>query len=461
MATERKYLSLEKLGLYDTKIKALINTKDGETLASAKAYADSLATNYDAAGSASTVQGNLDAEIARAKAKEDELAASIASTQGEVDALETYVGTIPTIEGEETPADVIAYINKKTEGIATDGALAELQTQVTINKNDITTIKGDYLKASDKTELANAISDEEARATGAESALSTRIKTIEDDYLKTADKTALQNTIDANKQILDAVKEDVDTFFADADMTAQAKDTLKEIQDYINSDVSAAAEMAASIKQNSDAITALDTKVGTIPEGAVSTNVVAYVDEKVGAEKTRAEGVESGLDTRISAIETKFGSGDGSVADMIADAKAEAISEATSTAAADATTKADKALSDAKTYANGLNTAMDTRVKAVEATSHTHSNKALLDTYTQTEANLADAVAKKHEHANATVLDGIKASDVTTWNTVTSKASQTDLEAEITRATAAEQANAEAIAAFVEISEAEINALFA
>ena len=47
---------------------------------------------------------------------------------------------------------------------------------------------------------------------------------------------------------------------------------------------------------------------------------------------------------------------------------------------------------------------------------HTHSNKALLDTYTQTEADLADAVSKKHEHANASVLDGISAEDVTAWN---------------------------------------------
>ena len=47
---------------------------------------------------------------------------------------------------------------------------------------------------------------------------------------------------------------------------------------------------------------------------------------------------------------------------------------------------------------------------------HTHSNKALLDTYTQTEADLADAVSKKHEHANASVLDGISAEDVQAWN---------------------------------------------
>jgi len=36
---------------------------------------------------------------------------------------------------------------------------------------------------------------------------------------------------------------------------------------------------------------------------------------------------------------------------------------------------------------------------------HTHVNKSLLDTYTQTEVNLADTVAKKHTHANMAALD--------------------------------------------------------
>ncbi len=71
---------------------------------------------------------------------------------------------------------------------------------------------------------------------------------------------------------------------------------------------------------------------------------------------------------------------------------------------------------EAKTYADGLNTAMDARVQAVEADKHTHSNKVLLDTYTQTEENLADAVAKKHEHSNKTVLDGIDAGKVAAWD---------------------------------------------
>lgn len=47
---------------------------------------------------------------------------------------------------------------------------------------------------------------------------------------------------------------------------------------------------------------------------------------------------------------------------------------------------------------------------------HTHANKELLDSYTQTEADLANAVAKVHEHSNKDVLDGITSSDVANWN---------------------------------------------
>jgi hypothetical protein len=52
-----------------------------------------------------------------------------------------------------------------------------------------------------------------------------------------------------------------------------------------------------------------------------------------------------------------------------------------------------------KADANGLPvnaTNTDAQVAAAVTNSHAHANKALLDTYTQSEANLADAVAKKH-----------------------------------------------------------------
>lgn len=47
---------------------------------------------------------------------------------------------------------------------------------------------------------------------------------------------------------------------------------------------------------------------------------------------------------------------------------------------------------------------------------HTHANKELLDSYKQTEADLANAVARVHEHGNKAVLDGITADKVTEWD---------------------------------------------
>ena len=47
---------------------------------------------------------------------------------------------------------------------------------------------------------------------------------------------------------------------------------------------------------------------------------------------------------------------------------------------------------------------------------HTHANKELLDSYTQTEADLANAVSKVHEHGNKSVLDGITSAKVTSWD---------------------------------------------
>lgn len=55
----------------------------------------------------------------------------------------------------------------------------------------------------------------------------------------------------------------------------------------------------------------------------------------------------------------------------------------------------------------GLSNVPNLDTTAAVVNNHTHSNKALLDTYTQTEANIADAVTKKHSHANQTALDNV------------------------------------------------------
>lgn len=76
-----------------------------------------------------------------------------------------------------------------------------------------------------------------------------------------------------------------------------------------------------------------------------------------------------------------------------------------------------------------LENTLATKIATLEGKAHEHTNKALLDTYTQTEANLADAVTKKHEHSNKTVLDGITAEKVNAWDKVSEKANDTDLAA--------------------------------
>lgn len=85
--------------------------------------------------------------------------------------------------------------------------------------------------------------------------------------------------------------------------------------------------------------------------------------------------------------------------------------------------------------------ATEPRLEALEAVDHDHANKELLDTYTQTEANLADAVAKKHEHANAEELAKIVDGDKAKWDKAV-----TDLADEIARAKAVEEDNADAAA---------------
>ena len=45
------------------------------------------------------------------------------------------------------------------------------------------------------------------------------------------------------------------------------------------------------------------------------------------------------------------------------------------------------------------------RVEELEEEAHTHENKDLLDTYTQSDTDLADAVEKKHVHPNRSLLD--------------------------------------------------------
>ena len=438
---EKKYLDWLGLVEYDGKIKAHVKAGDDATLAAAKGYADGLAVNYDAAGSAATAkseavsyvdgkvtelnttisgvktiaeQGVSDAATAQAAAEAAQTAAD--GAQADVDALETYVGTIPSTA---TATDIVGYVQEKTAGIATDTALEELTGRVAQAESDIDAIQADYLVAADKEELAGDIADAQAAA--------------------------------------DAVQAEMDAFKLAADVQEGAIDTLKEIQDYITSDGEAAKLMVADIDANKAAIEA----------------EVARATKAEGDIETAYKAADEAMDERIADLEAMFGEGDDTVAAQIeAAVAAEAALRVAGDEAAEASAAAAlKAAQDAQGEVDTLEGVVDTltgvvngkvsqgdhdtlagRVTANEQAiagidNHSHTNKSVIDGITaELVSGWNDAVSKSHEHANKEVLDGISAALVANWN--------------------AAEANANAytdgkIAEFVAITTGEVDGLFA
>lgn len=178
----------------------------------------------------------------------------------------------------------------------------------------------------------------------------TKIKAlIKDIVAKSAyDDSSIKTQINANKTAIDTLNGDASQVGSVAKQVAdavasivanapEAYDTLVEISDWISSHSNDASAMNTSILANTNAINVLKALVGTLPDGTAAKTIIEYIDSKVTGVK-----------------------------DWTADINA-AKTEAISTAAGDATTKADKALADAKTYADDLATNYATAAQGAKA----------------------------------------------------------------------------------------------
>ena len=469
MANTKKYVSFDKLSLYDEKIKKVISDGDASTLSSANGYADSLAVNYDAAGSAATAEDNAkayadgkDAAIAEAKkaGTDAQAAAEVAdgkaveaktaadAAQSDVDDLKEYVGTIP--EGA-TSTNVVAYVQEKTAGIATSENLQELTNRVAQAETDIDNIEKDYLKAADKTELAEAIEAEKERAEGIESGLRTDVDAIKADYLKASDKTELQGNIDTVAGAVERLTNGVSADEVDGvnDLIQYVKDHGAEVTG-MQEDIAENAEAIAAEKERAEAEEAKNAQAAADAKTAAD-NAQAAAD----AEAERAKGVEGGLDTRLQAVEAQLGDGENSVAELIATAKQEAIESA----AQDASNKDAVILSEAQKYADAEDAKIETTVAELATTVGTKAAQADLtalagrvttaegeiDTL-QTEMDAVEALAAANKAAHEANAAAIAL-----------KASQADLTAVSDRVGVLEAWHNN----FTEVSEEEINSLFA
>ena len=580
--TIKKYLDQDGLEALVAKIKS----EDDAHQAAAQSYADGLAKNYDAVGSAATakseaieaaktetttqvnalangavkantdaiailnggadvdgsvakavagVQAKVDEEVSRAKAAEEANAAAAKQAQDEVDALELVVKNIQENAYDDTEirgmitdltnnkadktqvaTDIAAAVKVETDarveavkGVqdAVDGLAG---THATDKKNleDAIALKADQtaldevaevaeaaVKQSDYDVKVKALEDEDARIAGLVSAEETRAKGVEEG-LQTQINTIMNNpdaegAINSINEFTQYVKDHgtiADGFRTDIDKN----------KDDIAAEVERAGKAEDALSGRLDTLEAIDHEAYVGADTALKTELTTEIGKKVDqsaydAKVEALEGADSALSGRLDDVEAALGTGEGSVADQIADAKAEAIE----TAAEDAANKDVVVLSEAQGYTNTEVAKDRARLDALEAIDHEHANKALLDTYTQTEANLADAVAKKHEHANAAELAKVADGDVAKWNAaegnakayadaevakdrarldaveakasanesaVATKAEQDDLDAAVERIAANElaiAANASAIAAFQPIATTDIDALFA
>lgn len=351
---ERKYIDLTGLTHYDEKIKAVIDSKDAATLKSAKDYADSLAGNYDAAGTAETKVH----ELANGQVKTNtEAIATLnggANTDGSVakavaDAKTDLETKISAADAKAVAAQTAAD-NAKNAADAVDakvGAVPEGSTVIA----EIQKVKDAAYNDTEVRGLIKTNADNITNLTGRADAVEGKVSTlVGEDAGKSA--RAIANE-ELTKQL---IPEDA----------KESLDTLQEIAAWIQNHPDDASAMNA-------AIAALKTKVGDIPEGATSTTVVAYIKELVDAEKVRATGAESGLDTRVNAVEAKLGDGEGSVSKQIeAAVKVETDARVAADSALDGKITTAKAAADkAQGDVNSLKDVVATKAAAADVTALT------------------------------------------------------------------------------------------
>lgn len=295
---EKKYIDLAGLTHYDEKIKAVIDSKDAAALKSAKDYADGLSVNYDAAGTAETKVN----ELANGQVKTNtEAIATLnggANTEGSVakavaDAKAGLETKISAVDAKAVAAQAAAD-NAKNAADAVDakvGAVPEGSTVMT----EIQKVKDAAYNDAEVRGLIKTNADNITALSGRADAVEGKVSTLVGEDAGKSARTIANEEL--TKQLIpEGAKESLDT--------------LQEIAAWIQNHPDDASAMNA-------AIAALKTKVGDIPEGATATTVVAYIKELVDAEKVRATGVESGLDTRVNAVEAKLGDGEGSVSKQI------------------------------------------------------------------------------------------------------------------------------------------------
>lgn len=401
-----------------------------------------LADTYEAKGEAAKVQTALN------EYKTSNDAAITGIKTGDVindfKSVETELGKKQAAGDYATKTEAQGYANAKDDAIAAaKKAGTDAQTSVNALSAKVGTV------ADNKT-VVQMISDAQAAATYDDTTVKAGIKTNKDDIAAlntlvgdTAVATQISTAVTAAKTELKGGTSDTDASatIAGAKKYADKLDTAMDarvdaLEASIGEGGSVSAQITAEINKLDKTDTAVDGKyVSAVSEtdGIITVtraDLPDYSETYAAKKHTHAVADVTGLQTELDKVTTLIGS-DASksvrtianeelAAQLIPENAKESLNTLQEIAQwiqdhPDDVTAIHAAIAALQTKVG--DTSVAAQIKAVTdpiaAKSHEHANKALLDTYTQTETNLADAVAKKHSHANATELakfaDGDKA----------------------------------------------------
>lgn len=259
------------------------------------------------------LKGAADAEVgAQPRIKDDGSIEWIVPSTDTVDGLQTAVSGLQSdVSTLQTDVDAVeAVVGNAESGLVKD---------VADNTANISAIDTKIGTVTDGKTIVEMISDAKTEATYDDTALAGRVSAIEIDYLKATDKTAIETKMATD--ISTAKTETIAAIMGEAGID-EKYDTLKEIADWILSDTTSSAELITRVTNIENdylkeadktalqgEIDALETFVGTLPEDAVSTNVVAYIKEVIDGLKIGdyAKATDlTALATRVSTAEGKI-----------------------------------------------------------------------------------------------------------------------------------------------------------
>ena len=312
------------------------------TLASAKTYADGLVGDTSAIGKkVAALEGKVDVDSVSGAidtAKTEAIATAgtnadtkVATAKTAILGEEGYAHTVKEAYELAESKATMAQVEAKGYAVKTevDKAVADAKKVGTDAQTSVDALSDKVGTVPAEKTIVQMIADAQAAATYDDSAVKASIKTntdaitklngadtVEGSVAKTvkdavaAEKTRAEGKEQENATAIASVKSRVDTFFADADITANAVDTLKELQQYITDHGTEAAGWTAKISANEAAIKAEETRAKGV-EGTLNTAITEEAD--------RAKGIESGLATRLDTLEGA-NTVEGSVAKTVKDA---------------------------------------------------------------------------------------------------------------------------------------------